>query len=176
MKIHVLASEDVDAKSLRDLRATQKTLSQVARVVVKEIRETVEWARVCRILKSPPQCLSICYCTDAEMRSYQKKYRKLDRTTDVLSFPTFEIPEVAEIQRQIPPSERSLGDLIVSIPTVVRGAKRGHRSPREEHLEVFIHGILHLAGLDHVGVSPIRRKRMMQMQRDLYARCLRLIN
>ena len=62
--------------------------------------------------------LGILFCSDQEMRDYNKRYRTLDRTTDVLSFPSKELPQ--KTLELIPANELSLGDLIFSIPALKR--------------------------------------------------------
>ena len=84
-------------------------------------------------------------CLDPEMRVLNLYFRGLDRSTDVLSFPTIELEE--EEARM---NEGYLGDLVLSLPALVRGAKKMQHSLEEEFVEVFIHGVLHLLGFDHV--------------------------
>lgn len=115
--------------------------------------------------------LSLHFCDDTEMRALQKQYRKLDRTTDVLSFPSQEVPGAAGFMKSLPVSERSWGDLVVSMPTVERGAKRGRRTVRDELGEVLIHGFLHLLGMDHIvgkGITPRDAREMKALQRKLF--------
>ena len=93
------------------------------------------------------------------MRSYQKQFRKLDRTTDILSFPSLESPENNP--------KGFMGTLIVSLPTVFRNASRYKRDLKTEFTEVFIHGVLHLLGFDHVKVSLKERQRMREVQKKI---------
>jgi probable rRNA maturation factor len=80
---------------------------------------------------------SLCLVSDAVMRRYNRQYRGQDYPTDVLSFPD-DAPERA-------------GDLLVSVETARRQARRlGH--PLETEIEVLaLHGLLHLLGHDHEG-------------------------
>lgn len=121
-------------------------------------------------------CLGLHFCGDREMRSLQKQYRKLDRTTDVLSFPSLEMPGIETLFQALPKEERSWGDLVVSLPTVKRGAQRGKRKPSVELLEVMTHGFLHLLGMDHVagkGVSPKQAREMKALQKVLLKKFLK---
>jgi len=111
------------------------------------------------------------FCGDEEMRALQLRYRRLDRTTDVLSFPILEAPGAREMLARLPAGERSWGDLVVSLATVERGARRGRRPVREELSEVLIHGFLHLLGMDHVvgrGVTVRDARAMKALQRKLF--------
>jgi probable rRNA maturation factor len=115
--------------------------------------------------------VSLYFCDDQEMRQFQRRYRKLDRTTDILSFPTLEVPGAAELMPRLESVERSWGDLVVSLETVERGARRARRTPRDELAEVLVHGFLHLLGMDHVtanGVTAKQAREMKALQRKLF--------
>jgi rRNA maturation RNase YbeY len=115
--------------------------------------------------------VSLHFCDDVEMRALQKRYRKLDRTTDILSFPTREVPGASEMLARLPPAERSWGDLVVSMPTVERGARRGRRPVSVELTEVLVHGFLHLLGMDHIvgkGITPRHAREMKSLQKKLF--------
>ena len=94
--------------------------------------------------------LSILITDDAEIRELNRRYRKLDRATDVLSFPM---------------KGPLLGDVVISAETAARRA--GRRLDRELTF-LLVHGVLHLHGHDHKK-SPERRK-MRARERDLMRR------
>ncbi|MGH9443155.1 MAG: rRNA maturation RNase YbeY [Thermoanaerobaculia bacterium] len=81
--------------------------------------------------------ISVLFCGDAAMRTLNRSFRRKDRTTDVLSFPSGSAPG------------GFLGDLIVSEPEARRQARRS-RSPYRRTVEkLLLHGLLHLLGYDH---------------------------
>lgn len=85
--------------------------------------------------KRKGQSLSVLFCGDGKMRSLNRTWRKKDRPTDVLSFPSGE------------PS--FLGDLVIDLPYASRQARsRGHAATRELQI-LLAHGLLHLLGHDH---------------------------
>ena len=72
---------------------------------------------------------------DGEMRELNRRYRKIDAATDVLSFPGEDTPE-----------GRHLGDVVISVET----AASRDGTPLERELKVLtLHGILHCLGYDH---------------------------
>ncbi len=154
----------------RDLPLNEATLRKVLSEILKLLKAEKRVQGAQKKLGCAFSRLGVYLCTDKEMREYQKSFRRLDRSTDVLSFPTVEIPE-EELSR-LPKSELSLGDLILSLPASARGAQRGRRSVEEEFLEVFVHGILHLLGDDHVlksrGVSLKEAQLMRKLQKQLF--------
>ena len=164
-----------DGVTAADLPLTPASLKKVLAVLDREIHVAPEWSDCVAALGRNPQWVSLLVCGDVKMREFQREYRKLDRTTDVLSFPTREIPDVLELSKLPVADAVGLGDLIISLPAVARGAVRGRRSVEREFVDVFIHGCLHLVGLDHVGVSPLRAKRMKALQRQLFLKAVAAI-
>ncbi len=80
---------------------------------------------------------AICLVSDRRMRQMNRDFRHKDRTTDVLSFPCDDA---------LPPGERHLGDIVISVEQAARQARAG----LEHELRVLtIHGLLHLMGHDH---------------------------
>jgi probable rRNA maturation factor len=75
---------------------------------------------------------------DAEIRELNRDFRKKDKYTDVLAFAMREGGGPIHLEE--------LGDVVISVPTARRQAKRGLY--RElEHL--WAHGLCHLLGYDH---------------------------
>jgi len=86
-----------------------------------------------------PGQIGVVLTDDGEMRTLNQRWRKLDRTTDVLSFGYD--PDAR--------GTRVNGDLVVSVDRVHEQAKRFRVTPGRELARLVIHGTLHLAGLDH---------------------------
>ena len=73
-----------------------------------------------------------------EMQELNKEHRKIDKATDVLSFPMdFEMPHMP------------LGSIVISTDFVEEKAKEYGHQFNEEFSLLFIHGLLHLLGYDH---------------------------
>lgn len=81
-------------------------------------------------------CLS--FVSDADMRKLNKRYRAMDRTTDVLSFAQ---PDVGD--------RGLLGDVVISYDTAVRNSERFSVAVDREIRRLVVHGVLHLLGFDH---------------------------
>lgn len=104
------------------------------RVVLRRSREFME-----RLGQGGHE-LSILLTTDAGIRDLNRRFRDIDRATDVLSFPA---------GPPMPGEAPSLGDLAISVDTARRVAKKDGRSVAEELSRYLAHGILHLLGYDH---------------------------
>lgn len=95
-----------------------------------------------------PGEIAIVLSDDAELRALNRRWRGIDRATDVLSFGYDEdaAPRGARAARK--PATVS-GDLVVSMQRVAVQAKRYRVTPGREIARLVVHGALHLAGLDH---------------------------
>ena len=95
--------------------------------------------------------MTITFTTPEEIRKINKKYRKIDKATDVLSFPMFEKDELDEkIKSGDFPYEDVLGDVIISIEKVREQAKEYGHSFERELSYMLVHGFYHLMGYDHI--------------------------
>ncbi len=84
--------------------------------------------------------VSLAFVGDARMRGLNKKYRKKDKTTDVLSFGLLVSLEKGE------KSTEDFGEIIISPAQIKRQAKENDNSFQQELLFILVHGLLHLAG------------------------------
>ena len=95
--------------------------------------------------------LSLVLVSDRRMRSLNRRYRKKDRTTDVLAFPMHERKrgQIYFPRRKTNLSPFLLGDVVISLPTAKRQAAELGHSLRDEVSRLLVHGVLHLLGYDH---------------------------
>ncbi len=78
-----------------------------------------------------------------------KEYRNVDRPTDVISFAFLD----EESERNLKGGPISLGQIIISYEKAEEQAKEyGHSLEREINF-LFVHGMLHLLGFDHMKVE-----------------------
>ena len=95
--------------------------------------------------------MTITFTTPEEIKKINKKYRKIDKATDVLSFPMFEKDELDEkIKSGDFPYEDVLGDVIISIEKVREQAEEYGHSFERELSYMVVHGFYHLMGYDHI--------------------------
>jgi len=97
---------------------------------------------------SLPHEVGILFVNDRRMRGLNLRYRGMDKTTDVLSFPQqeFSPPLPHGISFTSP---LLLGDIVISLPRAARQAEEYGTTLQEELERLIIHGLLHLAGYDH---------------------------
>lgn len=82
--------------------------------------------------------VDVLLTSDEEIRRLNRTFRKKNKATDVLSFPA---PEELAGQHS--------GDLAISIDTAARQAESFEHSLNDEIRILLLHGLLHLAGMDH---------------------------
>ena len=111
--------------------------------------------KIFAVLGFQTQEVSITFASDIFVRRLNKKYRGIDRPTDVLAFAMQE-GEWTEIQPQL------LGDVVISVDTAKRQALEMGHSLEKELAILLIHGILHLAGYDHIQEEDARKMRAME--------------
>jgi rRNA maturation RNase YbeY len=105
----------IEINNLTGFPVDKKSFSQVAKkVLLGENRGT--------------ETLSLAFVSKAEIKKLNKKFRKKDKATDVLSF-------------ELKGNKGYLGEIVIC-PEIVK--EKG-----EKIMEVFVHGILHLCGYDH---------------------------
>jgi probable rRNA maturation factor len=108
--------------------------------------------------------LSILLTDDAKIQDLNRIYRGQDRPTDVLAFAMRE-GDVRMPRERLP--VEILGDVVISVPTAARQAKRGRRTIQAEIRMLLGHGLLHLVGFDH---RTIRERRIMQARTRVLCR------
>lgn len=82
-----------------------------------------------------------------KIHEINREYRKVDRPTDVISFAFF------DDKNEVPPSDGSpisLGEIIISYEKAEEQAKEYGHSLLREMSFLFVHGMLHLLGYDHM--------------------------
>jgi probable rRNA maturation factor len=86
--------------------------------------------------------VTVALLSDARVRELNRRFRKKDRPTDVLSFPSAGVEPGAAAQRY-------LGDVVIAAGVARRQAKEAGHSIQTELRVLALHGLLHLLGYDH---------------------------
>lgn len=135
--------------------------------IPEDIGEVAEAAL--RYMKRSTYEISLLFCRDQEMQELNRRHRKQDRPTDVLSFSQTEESEdgggedASSLEMPAFPGEHQhLGDIVISIDTVRRNAEQWEVAYPQELRRVVVHGVLHLLGMDHTSNEPDQE--MLQLQ------------
>jgi probable rRNA maturation factor len=112
----------IEINNLTKYVVDRKKFSTVAKKVLKgENKET--------------ETLSLAFVSKDEIQGLNKKYRKKNRPTDVLSFALKD--------------GKNLGEIVICPDVVKENAEKYGVLAKDEMMKVFVHGILHLLDYDH---------------------------
>lgn len=109
----------------------------------KRIKKTIDEVLTANSVSSIVE-VSVAIVGDRKMRSLNKKYRNLDKTTNVLSFPLGEGQVI-----KTPDNASRLGDIVISYPEVIRESARDEMLVDDKVDELVTHSMKHLLGIHH---------------------------
>ena len=89
------------------------------------------------------------------MKKLNKKFRNRNKTTDVLSFPTFSLSRLKLTKER----KIYIGDLAISYEIINLRSKKNFHT---EFDKVWVHGFLHLIGYDHVKNKDFNKMKKME--------------
>ena len=95
--------------------------------------------------------ISVLLCDGPTMHRLNRQWRRVDRPTNVLSFPLHEMEAGA-----VPPRE-PLGDIVMALPVVRREARDLDLEFQRHLSHLLVHGLLHLLGHDHAKPGEARK-------------------
>ena len=98
-------------------------------------------------------CVSVNFVSEKEIKELNKKFRDIDKVTDVLSFPNLDKkPEqkLTEFESEVVDDCLLLGDIVICKKQAKRQAKEYGHSNKREVCFLALHGLLHLLGYDHI--------------------------
>lgn len=107
--------------------------------------------------------INVLITNDDGIHAVNKASRNIDRPTDVLSFPMFQLEpgqppenwdEYLDFETELCP----LGDMCISLERAIAQAKEFGHSPKREVGYLTIHSMLHLLGYDHLDEGPMKKQ------------------
>lgn len=101
--------------------------------------------------------IDIRFVDNHEIRTLNKKFRGVDKVTDVLSFPLGE-NGIYDINPET--RAKLLGDIVISIPRAEQQARQYGHSFQREVGYLTVHSMLHLLGYDHIrgGIQAVHMR------------------
>ena len=106
--------------------------------------------------------VDVSIVNNEEIHKINRDYRNVDRPTDVISFAFLDDKDEILNLVDVP---RSLGQIIISYQKAESQALEYGHSLRREMSFLFVHGLLHLLGYDHM--SPEDEEKMFKIQNEI---------
>ncbi len=106
---------------------------------------------------SNPAEISVRFVDNEQIKELNSQYRKIDKETDVLSFP---LGENGEYDVNPETNACVLGDIVISVQKAMEQAQEYNHSLDREIAFLTVHSMLHLLGYDHVngGLEAVRMR------------------
>ena len=121
------------------------TLSLWDKILINDFHEKLDqvldeiYERIGLISNGSKTLISISFSGDKKVKELNNSFRKKRSATNVLSFPSnYKFNNTL-----------FLGDIIFSIETILKEAKRDNKSVENHLTHLFIHSVLHLLGYEH---------------------------
>ena len=124
----------------QDKLALTYRLKMLVREAIEATLDYEQYGNPCEV--------SVTFVDNEEIRDLNKKFRSIDKATDVLSFPLFDY----EGESEEPPVDEMLGmlgDIVLSLEQADLQAKEYGHSFEREVAFLTVHSMLHLLGYDH---------------------------
>ena len=130
----------------------------IANIIRKCISSTLDAEHI-RV----PCEINVLVTDDAGIQIINRESRDLDKPTDVLSFPMFQLvpgnPPTDWTEYQDPATGMvPLGDMCISLERAIAQAREFGHSTRREVGYLTIHSMLHLLGYDHLDEGPMKKQ------------------
>lgn len=127
---------------------------EVSFCLKRKIKKVLERAR--KVLEQPKNLeVEISFVDFDEIRKLNRENRNIDKPTDVLSFPMFEIPmgksiNVDDYQNELEDGRLMIGSIAICEAIAASQALEYGHSTEREICFLALHGFLHLLGYDHI--------------------------
>ena len=102
--------------------------------------------------------LTILLSNNKNIKKLNKKFRKKNKPTDILSFPYEKKVNVKKTTY--------LGDIIISYEFINKPKALNNLEFKKNLIKIFIHGFLHLLGYDHIKLKDY--KKMLAEEKKIY--------
>ena len=119
----------------------EKVTYKMKMLIRRAILATLEYENV-----TEDSEVSITFCDDERIRELNKKFRNIDKSTDVLSFPLFDEESPDNFVSEL---DCMLGDIVISLERAKAQAEEFGHSYERETAFLAVHSVLHLLGYDH---------------------------
>ena len=122
---------------------SRRLITKIYQVAMKETQNELNGSVV-----------TVSFADEKRIRDLNNQYRKVDRATDVLSFPMLDIVYPHKLKEfakeKSPDGTLYLGDVVICPKIAKKQAKEYGHSKKREIGFLALHGLLHVLGYDHI--------------------------
>ena len=129
----------IDAEVLIESKNWNKILQNPKKQILKTIQKFPDPYK----FSNKKVHISILLTNNNRIKFLNKKFRKKNKPTDILSFPLF---SKSDLKKNLRSKELYLGDIVISYQEFLKKNKNDHKNA---FIKIFIHGFLHLLNFDH---------------------------
>jgi len=136
------------------------TLSLWDEILINDFHEKLNkvldeiYERISFFSNNSKTLISISFSGDKKIMELNDYFRKNKSATNVLSFPSnYKFKDTL-----------FLGDIIFSVETILKEAKRDNKSVENHLMHLFIHAVLHLSGYDHETEEQAKKMEDLEIQ------------
>ena len=156
---------------MNKIKMTYDCLSIQQPIITSIIKRCIEATLQAEGVTVPCE-INVFVTNDKGIRAINQASRNIDKPTDVLSFPMFQLeagnpPDVWDDYLDPETQMCPLGDMAISLERAIAQAKEFGHSTRREVGYLTIHSMLHLLGYDHLDEGP--QKAQMRNREEVIA-------
>ena len=136
------------------------TLSLWDKILINNFHEKLDqvldeiYERIGLISNGSKTLISISFSGDKKVKELNNSFRKKRSATNVLSFPSnYKFNNTL-----------FLGDIIFSIETILKEAKRDNKTVENHLIHLFVHAVLHLLGYEHDTEEQARKMENLEIK------------
>ena len=151
IKVNVLSEEKSWSKKIK---RSQKFFDNICKKFPKKFR-----------FLNKKAYLTLLLSNNKKIKDLNRKFRKKNKHTDILSFPF-------EKKRNL--NKIYLGDIIISFNYMNKPRNLSSKQFKKKTIKIFIHGFLHLLGYDHKRDKDY--KKMLNMEQKVFNSIQKILN
>jgi len=137
-----------DKTSKKELKKYSKDIKKYYELTLKTLKLNEEFD------------LSLVVVGPKKIQEINRDYRNKDQETDVISFANIDSEDDYSFE-----DNYNLGDIFINVDRVKKQAKEYKHSIKREYCFLFVHGLLHLLGYDHMNLKD--EKKMFSLQKKI---------
>ena len=120
-----------------------------------DIKKIVNECLQCENIEANQVFVNVSFVDDDTMIEYNKKFHGKDGTTNVLSF---------ENKDKFVGANLYLGEIVLCYNKIVEEAQQFHKTFKDRLWHLFVHGVLHTLGYDHIKDNDRAKMEALEME------------